>query len=47
VESETETKTPAPSGLSVWRTACCDDCGWEIEVSPYGDRTLCACDVAA
>jgi hypothetical protein len=46
VDNQTRTTAPAPSGPPVWRTAHCNDCGWEIEINQYGDRTLCACSVA-
>ncbi|WTW95433.1 hypothetical protein OG216_19520 [Streptomycetaceae bacterium NBC_01309] len=29
-----------------WRDALCDECGWEIEINRWGDRTVCACNVA-
>ncbi|MET8609761.1 hypothetical protein [Streptomyces misionensis] len=45
-ENARKTKSLAPSGPSVWRTTRCDDCGDEIEVNQYGDRTLCTCSVS-
>ncbi|MGR7000716.1 hypothetical protein ACU686_26130 [Yinghuangia aomiensis] len=35
----------APPRDTEWREARCPDCGWEIEINRWGDRTVCACAV--